>query len=60
MWHGSSKYIYIFKSEEIFWNQKSRDESKAAFIWKEGRGTMGKLDTLKIKQKGRYVHKGKF
>jgi len=34
-------HLNIFESEEIPWNQKSRDESKAAFIWKERRGTMG-------------------
>jgi hypothetical protein len=45
-------HLSIFESEEILWNQKSRDESKAAFIWKERRGTMEKLDTLKTKQKG--------
>ena len=50
--------LNIFELEEILWNQKSRDEPKAAFIWKEKRGTMGKLDILKIKQKGSYVHKG--
>ena len=31
--------LIIFESEEILWNQKSRDESKAAFIWKERRDT---------------------
>ena len=34
--HGTNNLI-IFESEEILWNQKSRDESKAAFIWEERR-----------------------
>jgi len=34
-----------------FGNQKSRDESKAAFIWKERRGTIEKLSTLQVKQR---------
>ena len=31
--------LIIFESEEILWNQKSRDESKSAFTWKERRDT---------------------
>ena len=55
-----TNHLNIFESEGILWNQKSSDESKGAFIWKERRGTMGKLGTLKIKAKERYVHKDKF
>ena len=45
--HGMdlSKYFWVRK---ILWNQKSRDESKAAFSWKERR----ELSTLWIKQRG--------
>ena len=32
-------HLSIFESEEILWNQKLRDESRAVFIWKERRGT---------------------
>ena len=35
-----------FESKEILWNQESRDEPRAAFIWKERKDTMGKLSTL--------------
>jgi hypothetical protein len=45
-------HLSIFESEEIFWNQKSREESKVTYIWKEKTSTMEKLDTFKIKQKG--------
>ena len=39
---------------------KSRDESKATFIWKERRGTMGKAGYIENKTKRRYIHKDKF
>ena len=51
-WHGSSKY---FKSEEVLWNQKLRDESKAAFIWKERRGSKHIVNKVKERQ----IQKGK-
>ena len=42
-------HLSIFESEDILWNKKLRDESKAAFIWKE------RIDTEHIvnKAKGR-------
>ena len=44
-------HLSIFESEEILWNQKSRDESKEAFIGQEiRRDTMERLVTLKIIQ----------
>ena len=30
-------HLFFFELEQILWNQKSRDESKAAFIWEERR-----------------------
>ena len=46
--HGTDNLI-IFESEEILWNQKSRDESKSAFTWKERRDT----EHIVNKEKGR-------
>ena len=47
-------HLSIFESEEILWNQKSRDESKEAFIGQEiRRDTMVRLVTLKIIQSGK-------
>ena len=44
-------HLSIFESEEILWNQKSRDESKETFIGQEiRRDTMERLVTLKIIQ----------
>ena len=36
-----------FESEEVLWNQKLRDDSKAAFIWKERRGAMHIMNKVK-------------
>ena len=46
-------YLNIIESEKIFWNKKSREESKAAFIWKEKRGT----EHIVNKAKGRWLQK---
>jgi len=46
-------HLSIFESGEILWNQNSKDESKAAFIWKEKRGT----EHIVNKAKGRWLQK---
>ena len=44
--HGAV-HLSIFESEEVLWNQKLKDDSRAVFIWKERRGTKHIVNKVK-------------